>query len=64
MEATKTTTPDRRFGEATSDKIDSEWNAAALRPVAHWVQMPTTGGRSVLSMVWEVPDPMPPSLLA
>jgi hypothetical protein len=38
----------------------SEWDAAGLRPVAHWVSMPTAGGGSRLSMVWEVPDPIPP----
>ena len=36
----------------------SEWDASPLRPVAHWVQMPTSGGRSRLEMVWEVPDPI------
>ena len=60
METTTTTVPDQRLGEPTTDAGSSEWNARALRPVAHWVKMPTTGGRSVLSMVWEVPDPMPP----
>jgi hypothetical protein len=38
----------------------SEWNASPLRPVAHWVRMPTSGGRSRLEMVWEVPDPIAP----
>lgn len=39
----------------------TEWSAAPLRPVAHWVSMPTGAGRTRLEMVWEVPDPMPPS---
>jgi hypothetical protein len=39
---------------------DVEWTAQPLRPVAHWVSMPTADGRSQLSMVWETPDPMPP----
>ncbi len=38
----------------------SEWDASPLRPVAHWVQMPTSGGRTRLQMVWEVPDPIAP----
>jgi len=38
---------------------DLEWTAAPLRPVAHWVSMPAANGRSRLSMVWEIPDPMP-----
>ena len=32
---------------------------AGLRPVAHWVQMPGDDGRSRLTMVWTVPDPLP-----
>jgi len=36
----------------------SEWDASPLRPIAHWVLMPTTGGRNRLEMVWEVPAPM------
>jgi hypothetical protein len=38
----------------------AEWDASPLRPVAHWVVMPTGLGRNRLEMVWEVPDPMPP----
>jgi len=44
---------------ANAQTARSEWTATALRPIAHWVQMPTTGGRSRLHMVWEVPDPLP-----
>jgi hypothetical protein len=39
---------------------DAEWAAQPLRPVAHWVSMPLANGRSQLSMVWEIPNPMPP----
>ncbi len=37
-----------------------EQAARALRPVAHWVLMPTGGGHARLEMVWETPDPLPP----
>lgn len=37
----------------------AEWSAEALRPIAHWVLMPSAGGGSQLRMVWEVPDPIP-----
>jgi len=59
METTRTTVPDQRLGDSAMGTASSEWNARGLRPVAHWVLMPTPGGRSRLSMVWEVPDPMP-----
>jgi hypothetical protein len=39
----------------------SEWTAAALRPVAHWILMPGSDGRNRLRMVWETPDPIPPT---
>ena len=50
-------------GDAPSlhDAPSIEWAAASLRPVAHWVQMPGEGGRTRLEMVWQVPDPLPPS---
>lgn len=38
----------------------AEWSAPALRPIAHWVLMPGERGRSRLTMVWEIPDPLPP----
>jgi hypothetical protein len=41
---------------------DVEWTASPLRPVAHWVAMPIGKGRSRLEMVWEVPDPIAPSV--
>ena len=41
----------------------SEWTARALRPVAHWVQMPDASGRPALMMVWEVLDPMPSDVI-
>jgi len=59
MEAV-TTIPDQRVGEPTLRASGSEWHSANLRPVAHWVLMPTADGRSRLSMVWETPDPLPP----
>jgi hypothetical protein len=58
MESTRTTVPDQRLGYSATG-TSSEWSASGLRPVAHWVLMPTPGGRNRLSMVWEVPDPMP-----
>ena len=61
MESIRTTVPGQRLGQTTGS--GSEWDAAALRPVAHWVLMPTAGGRSQLAMVWEVPDPLPPGRL-
>jgi hypothetical protein len=64
METTRTTVPDQRLGDSVVDASRSEWNAVDLRPVAHWVLMPSAGGRRQLSMVWEVPDPLPPSLRA
>ncbi|MBT0767465.1 hypothetical protein KIH74_00930 [Kineosporia sp. J2-2] len=38
-----------------------EWTAAPLRPVAHWVKLPNGKGGRTLSMVWEVPNPLPSS---
>jgi hypothetical protein len=42
----------------SSNDSGSEWDAGPLRPIAHWVLMPPSGGRSRLEMVWEVPDPI------
>jgi len=40
----------------------SEWTeASVLRPVAHWVCLPAGDGRTRLGMIWEVPDPLPPT---
>jgi hypothetical protein len=33
----------------------SEWTAAPLRPVAHWVTVCDTDGRARLEMSWSVP---------
>ena len=65
METTRTTVPDGLLGEPASgekplNQTGSEWNARGLRPIAHWVLMPTAGGGNRLSMVWEVPNPIPP----
>jgi hypothetical protein len=69
METTRPTSLDLRTGQRTgggligvrdTSESGSEWTARPLRPVAHWVQMPTAGGRPRLEMVWEIPDPMPP----
>lgn len=38
-----------------------EWDAPALRPVAHWVKLPDGQGGLKLSMIWEVPNPLPSS---
>jgi hypothetical protein len=62
MATTRTTVPDQRLGGQALDTTNSEWSAVSLRPVAHWVLMPTPGGASRLSMVWEIPDPIPPGL--
>lgn len=65
MATTRTTVPDQRSGEgpaidtASIDAPTSEWTGVRLRPVAHWVLIPTSGGGARLSMVWEVPDPIP-----
>jgi hypothetical protein len=58
METTRTAVPEPRLGQPVNTAT-SEWNAVGLRPIAHWVLMPTATGNR-LSMVWEVPDPMPP----
>ena len=59
MEATRTTVPDPRLGdERPVNTSSSEWNAVGLRPVAHWVLMPASGGGNRLSMVWEIPNPI------
>jgi hypothetical protein len=60
METTRRTYLDSRIG----DLVVSEWDARPLRPVAHWVLMPATGGRQRLEMVWQVPDPIPPADLS
>jgi hypothetical protein len=41
------------------DAPEVEQTAGPLRPVAHWVLMPTGGGHARLEMVWETPDPLP-----
>lgn len=38
---------------------EPEVDARPLRPRAHWVAMPDGQGRSRLTMVWAVPDPIP-----
>ena len=48
-------------GRPSVGSAGAEWTAASLRPVAHWVVMPGERGRGRLSMVWETPDPMPPT---
>jgi hypothetical protein len=61
MKSTGITVPEQRLAESALTS-GSEWHAVSLRPVAHWVLMPTPGGRKRLAMVWEVPDPIPPGL--
>jgi hypothetical protein len=61
METSQSTIPDQRPGETATRLADSEWNAVGLRPIAHWVRMPTADGGNRLAMVWAVPDPMPSS---
>jgi hypothetical protein len=61
METSQSTIPDQRLGQSAPLVVDSEWNAVGLRPIAHWVRMPTADGRYRLAMVWAVPDPMPAS---
>jgi hypothetical protein len=38
---------------------DLEWTAAPPHPATHRIPMPAAKGRHRLSVVWEVPDPMP-----
>jgi hypothetical protein len=61
METTRPTGLDVRIAGSTAATTEtgSEWTARPLRPVAHWVLMPTSGRRARLEMVWGVPDPMP-----
>ncbi|MFN8077668.1 MAG: hypothetical protein U0Q15_19920 [Kineosporiaceae bacterium] len=47
---------------ATSWMPEPEVEARPLRPRAHWVSMPDGQGRSRLTMVWAVPDPLPSGL--
>jgi hypothetical protein len=46
----------------TSLQGHPEWTAEPLRPVAHWVRLPDGKGGRRLSMVWEVPNPLPSSV--
>lgn len=41
-----------------------EWTAGPLRPVAHWVTLPSADGRPRLQMVWEVPNPVASQVMA
>ncbi|MFI7586362.1 hypothetical protein ACIB24_04745 [Spongisporangium articulatum] len=52
--------PTQAAAAAAADRTagESEWSAPRLRPVAHWVVMPTERGDR-LTMVWETPDPLP-----
>ena len=61
METTRQTHLDSRISDLAVKKTGPEWTARPLRLVAHWVLMPTAGGRGRLEMVWEIPDPIPPS---
>jgi len=61
--ATATASSPEPTSAATVGSLKShpEWDAPALRPVAHWVKLPDGRGGCSLSMVWEVPDPLPSS---
>ena len=37
-----------------------ELSGAELRPTASWVRVPDESGRLRLTMIWAVPDPLPP----
>jgi len=43
----------------TRTRLDGEWTAPALRPVARWVTVTDERGRNRLEMVWQVPDVRP-----
>jgi hypothetical protein len=62
MATMKTTRSDLRVDGTAPSVVRQgngfEWDASPLRPIAHWVLMPASGGRSRLEMVWEVPDPI------
>ena len=56
------TAPPARVRTRDDAPSGAEWSASPLRPIAHWVLMPgDRGERHRLTMVWEVPDPLPPS---
>jgi hypothetical protein len=59
METTEVTSAASTVGDLAASS-EAEWAAQPLRPMAHWVSMPTANGGSRLAMVWETPDPMPP----
>jgi hypothetical protein len=40
----------------TAKGILGEWNAPALRPVAHWVTEAGRDGRTRLVMQWRIPN--------
>ncbi|GLY31182.1 hypothetical protein [Kineosporia sp. NBRC 101731] len=46
-------------GDSSLHEGHPEWTTAGLSPVAHWVKLPDGKGGRRLSMVWEVPNPMP-----
>lgn len=50
------TTVDSRHRE----RLDVEWSARPLRPVARWITVKDEGGRSRLEMRWSVPEPVVP----
>jgi len=43
------------------DPHRGEWTGAELRPVASWARVPDESGRPRLTMIWAVPDPLPPA---
>ena len=43
------------------DPHHGEWTGAELRPVASWARVPDEAGRPRLTMIWAVPDPLPPA---
>jgi len=43
------------------DPHRGEWIGAELRPVASWARVPGEAGRPRLTMIWAVPDPLPPA---
>ncbi|GLY14293.1 hypothetical protein Kisp01_13090 [Kineosporia sp. NBRC 101677] len=64
LDSVSAASPTESTSAATGTSLQGhpEWTGASpLRPVAHWVKLPDGKGGRKLSMVWEVPNPLPSS---
>jgi hypothetical protein len=64
LDSVSAASPTETTSAATGTSLQEghpEWTASGLRPVAHWVKLPDGRGGRKLSMVWEVPNPLPSS---